>query len=240
MRADRLDRLAAIEDDHFWFNARRRVVAAACRELDIRADAVVLDLGCGTGTTLRDLALSKHSFGIEPLALTHPSPTTPMIAGAIEQLPVKSDAVDLVLALDVLEHVDDSQALTEIDRIVRPGGAVVVTVPAHPSLWSFRDDDAGHLRRYTRRTLRSALATAGFTLDRCSAFHAAILPLVAASRISARSSERRRDAEDHPPAVINNVLRRITGLEATLAERGIRPPIGSSLIAVARNTGRTS
>lgn len=236
MRADRLERLATIERDHFWFDARRRVVAHACRGLAVGPDAVVLDLGCGTGQMLRDLELSDRSFGIEPLALTHPSPALPMMSGAIERLPVRSHAVDLVLALDVLEHVDDREALIEIGRILQPGGALVLTVPAHPSLWSFRDDDAGHLRRYTRRTLRASLDEAGFAIDRCSAFHGTILPLIAASRVTARWSQRRRDAEDQPPAVLNHMLRRITGVEAALAERGVRPPIGSSLIAIARNT----
>jgi len=233
MRPDRLDRVALIEDDHFWFRARRRIVAHACRSVGLSSSTVVLDVGCGTGATLRHLDLSPRSFGIEPHAGIHSSPTVPTAAGAVESLPVRSTSVDLALALDVLEHVDDQAALREIGRVLGPSGSVIVTVPAHPALWSFRDEDAGHLRRYTRRTLRQTLNDAGFTVERCSSFHGTILPLVAMNRVVSRGSSRRRDAEDTPSPRLNRLLGRLTGAEAALAERGIRPPTGTSLIAVA-------
>jgi SAM-dependent methyltransferase len=237
MTIERLDRIAEIETTHFWFTARRRIVHDAIRRLSHPVPMVVVDAGCGTGTILRELPRSHTRLGIDPLGAhlrTTADESPVFLRGSIVDLPLRDGSADVVLALDVLEHVDDRAGLTEVRRILRPGGHLVLTVPAGPRLWSARDDEAGHLRRYTRASIRAALDATGFGLDRCGAFHGALFPLLVASRIAGRRSTVARDMEDRPRPALNRVLSAITGAEASLIERGLRIPVGSSLIVVAR------
>jgi SAM-dependent methyltransferase len=237
MTIERLDRIAEIERTHFWFTARRRIVHDALRRLSLPDPTAIVDAGCGTGTILHGLAGGGARIGIDPLgehlgaAATGTRPA--FLRGTITSLPMRADSTDVVLALDVLEHVDDVTALAEVRRILRPTGHLVLTVPAGPRLWSARDDEAGHLRRYTRASIRAALRATGFEVDRCSAFHGALLPLLVASRVAGRRSTTTRDMEDNPRPVVNRILSAVTGAEAAFAERGLRPPVGSSLIVIA-------
>jgi SAM-dependent methyltransferase len=237
MTIERLDRIAEIETTHFWFTARRRIVHDALRRLSLPDPTVIVDAGCGTGTVLSGLPGGGARIGIDPLGEhlgTAATPTGPaFLRGTITDLPLRSDSADVVLALDVLEHVDDVAGLAEVRRVLRPTGHLALTVPAGPRLWSTRDDKAGHLRRYTRASIRAVLEAGGFEIDRCSAFHGALLPLLVASRIAGRRSTATRDMEDKPRPVVNRLLSAITGAEAALAERGLRLPIGSSIIVIA-------
>ena len=235
MTIERLDRIAEIETTHFWFTTRRRIVHDALRRLPRPDPAVVVDVGCGTGAVLSGLPRADTRIGIDPLgAHMNDRKDAPAFAqGTILDLPIRDASADVVLALDVLEHVDDTAGLVEVRRVLRPEGHLVMTVPAGPRLWSARDDEAGHLRRYTRAGVRTVLEATGFTVERCTAFHGVLLPLLAASRIAGRRSTATRDMEDHPGRVLNRVLSAVTGAEASLAERGLRLPVGSSLIAVA-------
>lgn len=236
VRTERLERIRTIEADHFWFVARRDIVADAVRGIDWTDGAVgrVVDVGCGTGETTTRL-FGEHPDRpaitlLEPLAAE-----PPLVRAALPHLPVRTHTADLCLALDVLEHVPDAAALAEIRRILRPGGHLIATVPAHPWLWSVRDVDAGHLRRYTRRTLAAAVESAGFEIDRLSAFHGALFPAAVVGRMVAPRSRRVRDLEDLPSPRVNRIAGRVAAAETGLARRGVRPPIGSSLIVVATN-----
>jgi len=237
MTADRLDRIAETEGNHFWFTARRRIVADAWARLSLPPDPKVLDVGCGTGANLRELAPNADAIGLDPLRhhLRGSLRRGPcFVQGSALALPIRGSSIDLALALDVIEHIDDVASLHELHRVIRPRGHLIVTVPAGPWLWSRRDDDAGHLRRYTRETLCTSLRSGGFDVRRCSPFHGALLPLLIASRLAGRVAPYTRDLEDQPPSVVNSVLSRVTAMEASLAERGIMAPWGSSLLAVAR------
>ena len=131
--------------------------------------ALVIDVGCGTGDNLGALeALTGRTVvGVElsPYAIRHAPPRR---AGAVrvgvsraEHLPFATGSADLITSMDVIEHLDDDAALAEYHRVVRPGGLVLLTVPAYPWLWSHHDDWAAHLRRYTRPTLLDAVTRAG-------------------------------------------------------------------------------
>lgn len=236
MKRRRLEVIRAQEAEHFWFTARRRIVLAACADSSVASDPTVLDVGCGTGVFVGSVAGHGTAIGVD-LHSPHQleaAPGVQYLRGSAEQVPIRGESVDLVLALDVLEHVDDARCLREIRRVLRPGGVVVATVPAHQALWSFRDDDAGHLRRYSRPALRAALAASAFDVERCSFFHGALLPALAVARVIGRRRPHVRNLEDNPPGALNRILSRVTAAEAGLAERNVRPPIGSSLLAVAR------
>ena len=228
------DRLAGLEDWHFWFVGRDDLVANLLDRF--RAGDPVVDAGCGTGAFADRLA----GTGRTVVALDrHLGPTgagtAPRVSGDVEGLPLRSGAAGCVVARDVLEHVDDRAALAEYRRVLRPGGLLIALVPAWPSLWSERDVQAGHLRRYTRRTLSAALGGAGFRLLELRGYQFALLPVAAASRLAARrrgSTQLR--AEERPPMLVNRVLAGVNRAEAAMARAAwLRPPTGSTLAAVA-------
>ncbi|MFN0167632.1 MAG: methyltransferase domain-containing protein [Bryobacteraceae bacterium] len=148
-----------------------------------------------------------------------------------EQLPFGDASFDAALALDVLEHVEDRTAARELARVIRPKGLLFVTVPAFAWLWSYRDEAAGHRRRYHRAMLEQLLAEAGFQVEQAGYYQFFLFPVTIASRWLGRRSRAARDLEDLPPAAINAAFRLVTRAEVTL---GHRWPCGSSLVAVAR------
>lgn len=198
---------------------------------------LILDLGCGTGTTLRTLSLlGRRVLGLDLrpeglLAVRRSLPGALLLQGEATHLPVRSGAADAVTALDVLEHVDDHGVLAEIHRVLRPGGLALLTVPAMPELWSYRDEDAGHLRRYRREGLARLLAARGFELKEIHNYQCLLLPLLIVMRWLGRKGPQARDWEEKRIPVFNSVATWINRIETRLI--GVVPwPLGSSLVAV--------
>ena len=237
--AERLARLADIEDSHFWFRGRQQVVDHLLLKYWSTDRPHVLDVGCGTASTVRRLAASGvHVIGLDGrieglLGARALVPRLPVAQADAAHLPVKSGSQGTVIMLDVLEHVDDRQALSEAGRVLGAGGLLVTTVPAIPALWSARDEAAGHLRRYTRTALGAVLAGAGFTVLEVRYFQCLLLPVLAATRWLGRRKLSWRDVEDRPPRLVNAALGLISRLDAALGTR-IPWPLGSSLVAVCR------
>lgn len=235
-----VERLAALEAWHFWFVGRDELVVNLLDRFD--GPGPVVDVGCGTGTFAARLARRGGAVVAldQAFATAAPSTTAPSgacgVAGDAERLPFRDASAGVVMARDVLEHVDDGAALAECRRVLRPGGLLVALVPAWPCLWSERDRRAGHRRRYTRRTLRDAVAGAGFRVVELRGYQLALLPLTAASRVALRRHPAPvLRAEEGRPGPVNTVLASINRAEASLARnRWTRPPTGSSLVAVAR------
>ena len=191
------------------------------------AGARVLDVGSGTGALVRELETAGYrATGIDPLASG---------AGAVRGdglcLPFRAARFDGVTMLDVLEHVDDDSLLREAARVLRPGGAVFLTVPASDRLWSSRDDAAGHLRRYTRRTLTRVIESAGLKIVHLTCYQFFLFPLLVAARVFGRNSSAVRAAEERPGPAANALFRAINLAEARCAPL-VRWPWGSSLVAV--------
>lgn len=236
--ATHAQRLAHIEDDHFWFAGRDALV----RRLLVhhRAADPVVDLGCGTGRFAASLAAEGRRVVAADLAPDPAlAPRGATLVTDLEQVALATGSVRTALLRDVLEHLDDAAALREARRILVPGGLLVVLVPAWPSLWSARDERAGHLRRYTRRTLREVVARAGFETVTLRGYQFTLLPAVAAHRWwtnrhpgdSAASLQR----EQEPPRALNAVLGAVNRAEAAVATWPVPlPPTGTSLVLVAR------
>ncbi len=146
--------------------------------------ASLIDVGCGTGALaarlgadgFRVLALDLRTEGIARLRAAG----APVLVASADatQLPVPGAAADVVLSTHVSEHVDDEAAIAEIARVLRPGGVAVLTVPALPWLWSARDDEAGHRRRYTRRTFESLMRRAGLDVVDLRFYQCLLLPTI--------------------------------------------------------------
>ncbi len=230
-----------LEETHWWFVVRRRIVLEELRRRALEDCREVLEVGCGTGGLLRELSELHPDWtlrGVEPstaaclLAVERGCDAT---CATFEGLPADDASLDLLIALDVLEHCEkDSVALAEALRTVRPGGVVLLTVPALPSLWSPHDDLNGHFRRYTRATIAAALVEAGFSPVRVTFFNSLLLPAAWISRKIARWFRLTRTPGLRvPPAPLNAMMKAVFSLEVWWLRVG-RLPLGLSLMAVAR------
>lgn len=240
-KIDRLSRLSQIELRHFWFVGRRVLLDQLLNRFLGNKAQQVLDLGCGTGLMV-DILMRQghHVVGLdlrpEGLSAIHKAlPQSWLLQAEATRLPLKENTFDAVMLLDVLEHVDDRLLLAEVRRVLRPGGVAVITVPAMPWLWSYRDEAAGHLRRYTRRQLTGLLDGAQFQLLKISYYQCLLFPLVLVTRLSGRKGPGMRDLEDLPFPALNTVMTWINKLEVRLSDI-ISWPWGSSLVAVCRRS----
>jgi SAM-dependent methyltransferase len=162
-----------------------------------------------------------------------------VIAGSVLEMPFADESFEAAVTLDVIEHLeDDLAALRELRRVVAPGGALLVTVPAYQWLWSGHDEINHHHRRYTRRSLQRVAEQAGWTQLRTTYFNSLLLPVAILLRVLDRVN-RARTTESSldlwvPPAPANWLLERPLKAEAALIGRGGRIPAGLSLLAVFR------
>jgi SAM-dependent methyltransferase len=231
-----------VDEHHWWYRGRRRVIRAELDRLPLPADARVLDAGCGSGRTLQELVDYGTVSGIELNAdaatLARRRELGDVRVGRLEELPWDDATFDLITCLDVIEHVpDDSAALIELRRVCRPGGWLLVTVPAYQALWSQHDEANHHYRRYSRSMLRGAGRAGGWEVERISSFNSLLLAPAAAVRLAQRrlgTHNGYTNDLDLGPAWLNDVLERPLALEASWLARGRTLPVGLSLLAVLR------
>jgi SAM-dependent methyltransferase len=161
-----------------------------------------------------------------------------VVIGRLEQLPWSAEAFDLITCLDVLEHTpDDRVTLAELRRVTRPGGRLLLTVPAYPRLWSAHDEANHHYRRYSRAALRAAASGSGWTLERLSSFNGLLLAPAAAVRLTRHrrpSPDGYRNDLAVGPAWLNGPLEWPLALEARWLARGRTLVLGLSLVAMLR------
>jgi SAM-dependent methyltransferase len=208
-----IGRLVTLEDRHWWYRERRALLAGTVRDL---APARALDVGAAGGGNTRVLA----GAGWEVCALEHSAAGAGVAAGrglAVVRadalcLPFADRSVDLVTALDVLEHLqDDRAAVAEVRRVLRPGGRLVVTVPVDMRLWSAHDEAVGHVRRYARAELLALLRGAGLEVELVRSWMVLLRPAVAWQR-------RRSTGSDltEPSRVVNAALGAVVRAERRL------------------------
>jgi ubiquinone/menaquinone biosynthesis C-methylase UbiE len=235
------DVMATQAQDHWWYRARRALVTQMLAG-ELPPTARVIDVGCGTGDNLAalDSAAGGPVVGVElsPYAIRH-APRSPRgevrvgVARA-EHLPFPDACADLVTSMDVIEHLDDDAALADYHRVLRPGGKLLLTVPAYQWLWSDHDVWAAHRRRYSRRTLLAAVERGGFRPRRVTYFNSFLVPPAAVLR---RTPARHlvKGEQDEVGAASPTVDRLMTGL-ATVERRWARHrrvPFGLSIACLA-------
>jgi SAM-dependent methyltransferase len=161
-----------------------------------------------------------------------------VVVAGIDAMPFDAPRFDLITCHDVLEHIEDDRgALLELRRVARPGGVLLITVPAYPRLWSSHDELNRHCRRYTRPELLSRAAEAGWQPLRTTHFNALLLPVAAAWRLGERLPSRKSEAPPtselvRTPRSLNWLLEQPLRAEAALLRTGRRIPAGLSLVGV--------
>jgi SAM-dependent methyltransferase len=228
-----------VDEHHWWYRGRRRVIRAELDQLALPPAAEILDAGCGSGRTLDELvdygAVRGVELDSEAVAAARARGRGEVVQGRLEELPWSDDTFDLITCLDVLEHTPDDRAtLRELRRVTKPGGHLLLTVPAYAMLWSRHDEINHHFRRYNRPMLRDAFAQADWKLERLTAFNTLLFPPAAVVRLLQRRrppAVYRADL-DLGPAWLNAVLERPLAWEAQWLTHGRSLPFGLSLLAV--------
>jgi SAM-dependent methyltransferase len=241
--------LEDVEDRHFWFRARKRVVGAILRQLTgkLQPGYRVLELGCGNGGMLRllqDCSPGGTVVGMdlfaEGLRNARRRCDCSLVQGDARQPPFR-ETFQIVGLFDVLEHItQDVAALRDVHKLLAPGGRVVLTVPAHMSLWSYFDVAAHHARRYSPASLARTFADAGFDVEYLTQFMGATYPLVWLGRGIKQFFGKREDAarmtqnELRITPGLNAMLGRALAGEESLVRNRRTMTLGTSLLALAR------
>jgi len=251
MNVEEYEKMYTLEDRYWWFQGRLSMVQAILDEFmeEKPRPGHVLDVGCGTGLVLN--ALRRYEpIGIDfsPLALqfSHRRGARNLVRGDVTELPFASNSMDLILALDLMEHIKDHRRLTdEFFRVLRPGGYLMATVPAHKFLWSDHDIALHHFRRYSHQGFRRLLTDAGFVPQKYSyGISFTYFPIVA-FRLLQRLWQRSHgvEAPARPrthliplPKPINQALIGVLKCEAALLRR-VDLPVGVSLMTLCRKPG---
>jgi SAM-dependent methyltransferase len=219
--------MAAHEDHHWWFVGRRAVIAALLDRIDLPEWPRILEAGCGSGGNLGLLQERGQVSAFEPFAEAFDSardrhPSSDVRLGRLpDDVPFAEGTFDLVAALDVLEHVDDDVAsLAALVRRAKPGGSIIVTVPAHQVLWGSHDRRLHHVRRYGRAELRRIARDAGAEIVFETAFNTVLAPIAIVYRlIENLSGVELGNQERLPAGPINRILGGLFALERSIVNR---------------------
>ena len=232
------DFYAEVYRTHWWWRAREENVLrylAEFRSWPV-GQATILDIGCGDGLMWPQLERLGAVEGIEPDAgmIADDSPWRSRIEVAdLLQARLRDRRYDLILMLDVLEHIaDDDAGLTRAASMLADGGILLLTVPAMPALWSEWDLLSGHHRRYTRHSLAAVVRSAGLRPLELRYFYSwTVLPLLL-RRLFFRADQAEHSHFSQPPSEpVNSAALRVSRLDHRLTRR-VPVPFGSSLIAV--------
>lgn len=224
MESAQIRNMADLEDRHWWFRERRHLIGRAIRGL---APGTALDIGAGAGGNTRVVEAAGWNataleYSDEGVALAKERGLD-VVQGDARDIPFPDDHFGLVIAYDVLEHIEeDDRVVEEIARVARPGAKVLIAVPADPRLWSAHDEAVGHVRRYTRSALVRLFDGPQFTIDDVRSWNVLLRPVVAL---------RRRSVEDNDLTALSPVVN--AGLSAIIrAERHlpVRRRAGVSLL----------
>lgn len=229
-----------LEDGLWWYVGMRRIIAHFLNGQGPHDRGWTLDAGCGTGGNLVSLAAYGNVVGIDfspaALRLAGQRGKWPLLQGSVEQLPFRDRSFALVTCFDVICHrsiSDDVAVLNEFRRVLKPGGRLLVRLPAYDWLYS-RHDAAVHTRhRYTASELRHKLRAAGFTVMRISYANALLFPVAATRRVMQRGGTADQGSDVRPVApVLNALFTQVLTMESRLI-RHVALPFGLSVLALA-------
>lgn len=240
--AARYQAIAAIERKHFWFRGRNDLIVWALEKYFPDAHSL-LEVGCGTGQVLDNIHAAMpaqrlvgteiHVKGLE--FCRQRLPEAEFMQVDARAIPF-ADEFDVVCAFDVIEHVEeDARVLEQMHLACRSGGGILITVPQHQWLWSYKDDFAHHKRRYSRKELLEKVSAAGFRVTTVTSFVSLLLPLMYFSRLWERTPaqfEPQRELDISP--LLNRIFYFLMRVETALIRWGVMLPAGGSLLLVGK------
>nr|WP_047167298.1 class I SAM-dependent methyltransferase [Sphingomonas sp. Y57] len=232
------DRMAEIDQDHWWFVARRRIIASLIdRHRPKPGPMRILEVGAGTGSNLALLQRYGAVDAIEPddgaRAFAEQRSGLSIKGGYLPNVPLDDGAYDLIVLLDVLEHIPgDVEALACLKDKLAPGGRILVTVPGAPWMWSAHDVAHHHQRRYTAAQFRAVFGRAGLRTRYLTHFNSVLFPLIAAVRLLGKFSGKEGGDDAMPSKPVNAALTTLFGAERLWAAR-VPVPFGVSIAIVA-------
>jgi SAM-dependent methyltransferase len=243
------------EDHHWWFRWRFELITRLVGEQKTGPNFRILDAGCGTGQMLKHLEELGDAIGIDTstqaLTFAQSRGVKKLVQGSITDVPFPEATFDCIVVLDVIEHVeDDSKILQSLHQVLKPGGRLIVTVPAYKLLWSAHDEINHHKRRYTATHLRQLMEEAGYSVDRVTYCNTIFfLPVFAIRKFKNLVRKARAANGHHPdglesdlgdyPEFMNEAAFRVMQLENGLM-RHVNLPFGVSILAVAERIAPVS
>lgn len=239
MKEEMYDIMYQTERDHWWYRVRRELVSRLLGQIQEKRSGTplhILDVGCGTGLLMQEMQQFGQVEGVDmserAVAYCRERGLNPVV-GSADHLPFSDGSFDVVVMLDVLEHLeDDSAGAREVNRVLRPGGVAIIAAPAFMFLWGVTDEISRHYRRYTRGSLVRILKGAGLNVVRSTYFNTLLFLPIAAVRILVRVFRIPVKSENTMGgAWINKLLYRIFALEP-LALRIMDFPFGVSILAI--------
>jgi 2-polyprenyl-3-methyl-5-hydroxy-6-metoxy-1,4-benzoquinol methylase len=235
--------LHELEKGHFWFESRNRIINHFIHKyLGHENNRKILEVGCGTGFVLENMAQENPGFEFEGTELyleglrfaRSRSPSMNFFQSDARNLPFK-DEYDAICAFDVIEHIEeDIDTLKSIHNSLKPGGYVFISVPQHMWLWSKQDEFACHKRRYTRKELKQKLIECGFAPKFMTSFVSTLLPLMFLNRL--KNSNPTKMDEFKISKGSNQILTLGMKCDEILIKAGISLPVGGSLFVVAQKS----
>jgi len=229
--------MSQLEDEHWWFMAKRHIVMSLIKKYapEIGENSFILDAGCGTGGNIEYFRkLSANIKGMEMCdaarVLAGEKTGAEVLYGRFpDEIPYADGSFDLVLMLDVLEHIDDDTAsLKNIRDKIRDDSYLVLTVPAFKFLWSAHDESHQHKRRYLLHELEQKAVRCGYEPVYSSYFNTFLFPLIAIIRLLKCGKS---DDLKQTNRILNKILYKIMSFEAVLMN-AIKLPFGVSIVMV--------
>jgi SAM-dependent methyltransferase len=233
--------LYALEDTHWWHRNKRRLVIALFNHYRLNKKIRIIDVGCGTGKNVETFASLGESWGLDvsqrAIAYCRKRGLTRIKRGTAQKTELPSSFFDGITLLDVLEHTDDRKTMAEMQRILKPGGIIVITVPAYKWMWSRWDEVLHHKRRYEKADLENVLMNNGFRMLKLSFVYSFLLvPALIIRFIKSRFIGSSYGSDFQlSNSFLNEVLLAVCQMESRVIVSG-SVPFGTSLVAVAQKT----
>jgi SAM-dependent methyltransferase len=240
MKKNSYDIESEIESFHWWFVVRRRLLKSLLPSFNLPSESLAVDIGCGVGSNLKILrSVGFKVIGLDrsiyALTLARRREGVSLLAGDLNKLPIKTKSVGLIIAMDILEHLeDDLKGISEFHRALRKGAILLLTVPAFKSLWGIQDVVTGHKRRYSKKEILMKLRQGGFEVLRASYFNFFLFfPIFLARRIIHFLSLKIESENEVNSPLINFFLMVIFSLEVYVLKY-FSFPFGVSIFCIAR------
>lgn len=230
-----------LEDHHWWFVARRKILGSLLTRLELGPSSLILEVGAGTGGNLAMLSRFGSVSAIEPdataMKIAADRDKATIKSGHLpDNLPFADGGFALAAALDVLEHVKpDNASLSAIGKKLQAGGYFLLTVPAYRWLWSDHDELHHHFHRYTKKEICDKLIAAGFVVEKASYFNCLLFPVLIGARSIKKAFGLTVREDVMFPGWLNSLFRAIFSSERWLL-RYLNLPFGSSIVVVARRS----